>query len=229
MQPLRPQSHDRESTQRSGAGSAVSAIIDHLQPVYPDAEPGLRFANPFELLVGAILWTNVPAEDVNAVTVRLLHLFPDPARLAQADRLIVEEIIRPLGFARQKARYLTLASQMLVTEFGGEVPQEMQSLVRLPGVSRKVANTILAEAFGVADGVVVDNHVKRVAMRLGLADGKSVEAVEQRLVRLVPPSQRIELSHLLARHGKAICLVRQPLCAQCVLRKLCPSARLFNS
>jgi endonuclease-3 len=160
------------------------------------------------------------------VTADLFKRFPTPQDLATTERVNIEMAVRPLGFARQKAKSLQLASRFLVDEFNGTVPEKMQDLMRLPGVSRKIANFVLGEGFDSAQGLGVDNQVKRVVRRLGLADGRSVEAVEQKLLRIVPAEHWFEFSLLASRHGEVVCLVRQPRCAGCQLNAICPSAKL---
>lgn len=179
-----------------------------------------------QLLVATILSAQCTDERVNKVTPDLFSRYPDVESFAAADREELEEAIRSTGFYRQKARYIQESSQRLVQEHGGQVPQEMDDLLQLTGVARKTANVVLGEIYGVAEGVVVDTHVRRLAQRLGLSEEKSASKVEKDLMSLLPKSLWIEISHLLIFHGRRVCHSRNPQCQSCTLNDLCPSAVL---
>ncbi|HXE73563.1 MAG TPA: endonuclease III [Candidatus Nitrosotenuis sp.] len=198
----------------------VRKILEALEAAIPDSRTELNWSNPFELLIATILSAQCTDEKVNQVTPRLFARFPTPQALAAADPAEVEEIIKPTGFFRQKARSIIACSQALVERFGGQVPQDMESLTSLPGVGRKTANLILGQAFGVP-GVVVDTHVKRVARRIGFTTSQDPEEVEADLARWLPRSQWTSGSSRLLLHGRYVCLARRPRCPECPILKYC--------
>jgi len=191
---------------------------------HPDATCALSHADPFQLVVATILSAQCTDERVNQVTPALFARFPGPAALAAAELAEVEELVRPTGFFRNKARALVGLGRALVADHGGAVPKTMEELVRLPGVGRKTANVVLGNAFGVNEGVVVDTHVARLSRRLGLAAGTTPEAIERELVALVPREAWALWAHLLIFHGRRVCPARRPRCGACALADLCPSA-----
>ena len=146
--------------------------------------------------------------------------------LATADRMELEGLIRPTGFYRQKARFIQEACRVLVQEHGGDVPAKMGSLLELTGVARKTANVVLGEVYGLAEGIAVDTHVKRLSGRLGLTTAISPGKIEQELMAVIPPTAWIRFSHQLIYHGRHICLARRPRCGQCPLADLCPAYQL---
>jgi endonuclease-3 len=202
----------------------VGTIIERLWTEYPDATTSLRHANPYELLVATILSAQCTDERVNRVTPELFDRYPAPDDLAAAKREDVEEIIRSTGFFRQKTKSLLGMANAVVDEHGGEVPGTMKELVALPGVGRKTANVVLGNAFDRDEGVVVDTHVKRISGRLGLTRETTPDRIEQDLIELVPKDSWTDLPHLFIFHGRAVCKAPSPLCGQCVLVDLCPSA-----
>ncbi len=161
---------------------------------------------------------------VNQVTPALFVSYPSPAALGGAPLAEVEERIRSVNFFRNKAKALVGLGQALEEEHGGAVPREMDALTALPGVGRKTANVVRGVAFGEADGVVVDTHVKRIAKRLGLTRADDPERVERDLLPLLAPEQRVVFTHHVIDHGRAVCIARKPRCGECVLAELCPSA-----
>lgn len=199
-------------------------ILRRLRQVHPDAHCALDYETPVQLLVATILSAQCTDERVNQVTPDLFDTYPDAAAFAAADRSELEEAIRSTGFFRQKARYIQESCQRLVTEHGGEVPAEMEELLQLTGVARKTANVVLGEIYGIAEGIVVDTHVKRLTRRLNLTKADSATRVERDLIALVPRESWIEISHLLIFHGRRVCDARKPDCANCTLSDLCPSA-----
>lgn len=212
------------SDRHSPPETRIHAIIERLRDAHPDATCALHHANPWQLLVATILSAQTTDERVNSITPELFARYPTPEALAAVDRAEIERIIKPLGFYRQKARYIHETAQKIVHDFGGEVPDSMDALLSLPGVARKTANVVLGVAFGKAEGVVVDTHVKRLAQRLGLTKAATPEKIERDLMRLVPREHWIDISHLLIFHGRRVCDARRPQCAACVLNDLCPSA-----
>jgi endonuclease-3 len=146
--------------------------------------------------------------------------------MAEADRTELEEAIRSTGFYRNKAKSIQEAAQRIVTVYGGEVPADMADLLTLAGVARKTANVVLGTFFGIADGVVVDTHVRRLSNRLGFTKEDDPEKIERDLIALLPQSEWIAFSHMLILHGRQVCDARKPACQICTLNHLCPSARL---
>ena len=211
----------------------AKAIVRILHKSYPDATCALEHHDPFQLLVATILSAQCTDEAVNKVTPVLFARYPSPDKLAKADPAVVEQIIRPTGFYRQKTRSIITASHSIVETFGGTVPDTMEGLTSLPGVARKTANVILGTAYGQEEGFVVDTHVGRLAHRLGLTwrsrDPKDAIKIEQDLCEVVPRSEWTFLGHALIWHGRRVCTARKPDCKACELNRLCPSAFTFES
>lgn len=202
---------------------SVTKALKLLKKHYPDAHCALDHETPFQLLIATILSAQCTDERVNQVTKVLFAQFPDALSLSAADIAVIEKIVRPTGFFKNKSKNLKLCSQSLVQEFSGEVPRTMDELVDLAGVGRKTANVVLGNAFGIASGVVVDTHVTRLSNRFGWTKSVDPVAIEAELCKLVPKSDWILISHLLISHGRAICKARRPLCDQCFLADHCPS------
>ena len=208
------------------ASGRITPIIARLHQAYPDAECALHHRNAFELLVATILSAQCTDERVNKVTPALFVRFPTPEAMAGADREELETLIRSTGFYHNKAKNIQGAAQRIVGAYGGVVPQTMDELLTLPGVARKTANVVLGVVFKIADGVVVDTHVKRLSNRLGLTTQSDPEKIERDLQAITPKAEWINLSHLLIFHGRQVCDARKPACAACTLNDLCPSAAL---
>ena len=206
------------------APERIAEISRRLRQAHPDAACALHHANAFQLLCSTILSAQCTDERVNLVTPALFERYPTPAAMAAAERAELEAIIRSTGFFRNKAKSLQESSAAICARFGGEVPREMDDLLTLHGVARKTANVVRGVCFGLADGVVVDTHVKRLSQKLGLAESATPEKIEKELMALLPQSDWIDISHLLIFHGRRLCNARKPLCAQCTLADLCPSA-----
>lgn len=217
-------------SQSAGAGvelrKRAARIARALARAYPDAVCALEHKAPFQLLAATILSAQCTDERVNMVTPELFRRFPTPEKLAQASQSDVERIIQSTGFFRSKARSLRGMAQKLVSEFGGELPRSLEQLTQLPGVGRKTANVLLGTAFGIATGVVVDTHVKRIAHLLGLTRHTQPEKVEQDLMALLPRKEWVTFSHRLIHHGRRICIARRPKCPECPLLALCPRVGL---
>lgn len=213
-------------TPDSPPAERLPEIIRRLRRVHPDARCALDHRNAFELLVATILSAQCTDERVNQVTPALFARYPTPAAMAAADRAELEEAIRPTGFYRNKARHIQEAAQRIAHDFGGEVPASMEALTTLPGVARKTANVVLGVAYGLAEGIVVDTHVARLANRLGLSRQTDPNKIEQDLMAITPREEWIDLAHLLIFHGRRVCTARKPDCPNCVLNDLCPSAML---
>jgi endonuclease III len=212
----------RESKQAKRVRTAE--ILRRLGQAYPDSRCSLDHRNPFELLVATVLSAQCTDARVNAVTPGLFARFPDPGSLANAPYEEVEDAIRSVNFFRNKSRALLGLAQALVEQHGGEVPRSIEALTTLPGVGRKTANVVRGVAWGEADGVVVDTHVKRIAYRLHLTRQTDPELVERDLIPLLPREERVVFTHRMIDHGRAVCVARKPRCAECVLADLCPSS-----
>jgi endonuclease-3 len=202
-------------------------IIKRLKKAYPTAHCALNHTSAFELLVATILSAQCTDERVNIVTANLFRKYRGPADFAAASQEELEVDIRSTGFFRNKAKSIRAASQRILDEFGGEVPQTMPEILSLAGVARKTANVVLGNAFGIASGVVVDTHVSRLSQRLGLSKEKTPEKIELDLQALVPKKHWIMFPHWLIFHGRQVCDARKPKCTECVLADLCPSFRIF--
>ncbi len=214
----------RESKQARAERAAK--IYDLLAEEYPDAHCELDFRNPFQLAVATILSAQTTDERVNMVTPALFERYPDAKSLASARQEDVEEIIRSTGFFRNKAKSIIGFARGLMAEHGGEVPATLAELSALPGVGRKTANVILGNAFGIAEGVVVDTHVTRLATLLRLTREDTPEKIERDLVAIFPRERWTMLSHLLIWHGRRVCIARRPRCEGCAVSHLCPSSRV---
>jgi len=182
----------------------------------------LKYRDPFQLLVAVILSAQCTDKRINEITPRLFSRFPDPRKMAKADVKEIEEIIRPAGFFRNKARNIKAASSMIVEKFGGKVPNNMDDLLKLPGVARKTANVVLFNAFGISEGIAVDTHVKRIAKRLGLTDETDPVKIERDLMKKVPRDLWGRITYLLIDHGRKVCKAQRPDCKHCILKDLCP-------
>jgi endonuclease III len=212
----------RESKKARKARTAE--IVARLTAMYPASRCSLAHEGPYQLLLATVLSAQCTDARVNMVTPALFSRYPAPALLAAADPAEVEETIRSVNYYRTKSRALIGIGEALVDRFDGRVPATLEELVTLPGVGRKTANVVLGVAFGVADGVVVDTHVKRIARRLGLTAAADPERVETDLVELLPPAERVAFTHRVIDHGRAVCVARQPACPACALADLCPAS-----
>ncbi len=200
-------------------------ILRRLKTAYPGARCELNYANPLQLLVATILSAQCTDKRVNLVTETLFQKFRTARDFAQAPAGVLEEDIKSTGFYRNKAKSIRAACRALVEKHDGEVPRDMNDLVALAGVGRKTANVVLGNAFGLAQGIVVDTHVSRLAGRLGLSRNTDPEKIEADLQKLIPPAEWTLASHLLIWHGRRRCGARRPDCAGCEVRSLCPTGR----
>ena len=202
----------------------VAEVIARLRAAYPDAHCALDYETPLQLLAAVILSAQCTDERVNLTTPALFARYPTAEALAAADPTELEAIVRPTGFYRNKARFLREAAARLLAEYNGEVPPEMDALLSLPGVARKTANVVRGEVYGLADGITVDTHVKRLSARLGLTAETDPVKVERDLMALIPRESWIEIAHLLIWHGRRLCTARKPNCPACPLNDICPSS-----
>ena len=200
----------------------VRAIVEALKELYPDSLCSLQYEKDYELLFAVRLSAQCTDERVNKVTPALYERFPTLESFAEADIEEVGQYIHSCGFFRGKSRDLVLCAQMLLSEYGGKVPETMEDLLRLPGVGRKTANLILGDIHDTPGVVVADTHCIRITGRLGLTDGtKDPAKVEQQLRKILPPEESNDFCHRMVLHGRAVCIARRPQCAKCTLRPWC--------
>ncbi len=202
----------------------IKEIIRILKKEYPEAKIALRFKNTWQLLVATILSAQCTDVRVNQVTPVLFKKYKTVADFAKADIKEFEKDIHSTGFYRNKAKGIIGSAKKILNEFKGSVPRTMEELTSLPGIGRKTANVILSSGFGIVAGVVVDTHVRRLSQRLGLTKNTDPGKIEEDLMKLVTREDWGIVSHLLILHGRKICNARKPLCAECRINKLCPSA-----
>jgi endonuclease-3 len=212
-----------------GAEGRIEEIIAILSEAYPSSRTALKHENPLQILVATILSAQCTDEKVNQITPSLFQKYPTPSDFASADKEELEAEIRPTGFFRNKSKSIIYASKKIVEDFGGNVPDNMEALLTLPGVARKTANIVLSSAFKKAEGIAVDTHVKRLSQRLGLSKEKDPEKIERDLMKIVPKEHWLDFNYMLVNHGRKICPARKPLCPQCAVKHLCPSAKDFYS
>ena len=195
-------------------------ILDGLASLYPDAKPALKFNSPFELLVAVILSAQCTDERVNKVTAELFKEYNTPEKMVTLTQGELERYIFSCGFYRNKAAHILSASHDIIEKFGGEVPASLEELRTLAGVGRKTANVVYSVAFG-GDAIAVDTHVFRVSNRLGLAEGKTPEKVEDGLCEVLPKSEWSKAHHYLIYHGRRVCHSQRPDCVNCTLKEYC--------
>jgi endonuclease-3 len=195
-----------------------------LGTLYPCAHIALDYDDPWHLLVAVILSAQTTDVGVNKVTPVLFARYPGPADLAGADVLEVESIVKPTGFYHQKTRSIMATARIVVTEFGGRVPDTMAELMSLPGVARKTANIVISNAYGKVEGIAVDTHVFRISHRLGLTDASDPDKVERDLTSLLPHDDWFHVNYRFIDHGRAVCTAKRPICGACVLSDICPTA-----
>ena len=199
-------------------------VLRRLKADYPDAECALYFKSPLQLLVATILSAQCTDQRVNMVTPSLFKKYPTAGHLARVRLPTLEKAVQSTGFFRNKAKNIKACCQQLVERYDGEVPQDLDALVELPGVGRKTANVVLGTAFGIATGVVVDTHVGRISKRLGLtaADSKDAIRIERDLMEILPRTQWVNYSHRMIHHGRQVCMARKPSCEACSMNNFCP-------
>lgn len=195
-------------------------ILSELARLYPDAKPALKYGSPYELLVAVILSAQCTDERVNKVTAELFKKHNTPATMLELTQEELEKYIFSCGFYRNKAAHILSASRDVIDKFGGEVPNTLEELRTLAGVGRKTANVVYSVAFG-GDVIAVDTHVFRVSNRLGLAHGKTPEAVEDGLTAVIPEGLRGKAHHYLIWHGRKVCHSQRPDCPNCTLKDWC--------
>ncbi len=202
----------------------VAVFLQELAARYPNPATHLEAANPWELLVATVLSAQCTDKRVNMVTPALFSRWPSPAALAVAELEAVEECIRSTGFFRNKAKNIIGAAQKVMQEYGGSVPATMEDLIRLPGVARKTANVVLWGAFGHNEGLAVDTHVGRIALRLGFTQSSDPERAERDLMALFPREEWGRINHRMVWFGRDVCDARKPACPRCEMVEICPSS-----
>jgi len=201
-------------------------IIKILKEQYPQSRTALRFKTSLEILVATILSAQCTDKKVNEVTPGLFKKYQNAGDFAQANLTELEEEIRPTGFYRNKAKNIQASAQKIERDFSGEVPSTMEELLTLPGVARKTANIVLSSAYNKTEGIAVDTHVKRLSHRLGLSDEKNPDKIERDLMAVVPRKEWLYFNYIMVNHGREICQAKKPLCGECRLNQLCPSAQI---
>jgi endonuclease III len=200
----------------------ILEVENRLRKLHPDAKYELDFDTPFQLLVATILAARCTDERVNRVTKVLFVKYPDPAALAVAELDELEEVVRPTGSYKVKAKAIQSAARELLARFDGRVPQTMAEMITLPGVARKTANVVLTMAYGIASGVIVDSHVMRVTQRMGLTRQSKAERIEEELMRALPKDDWTHFGPALVLLGRYVCKAAGPRCGECPMDDICP-------
>jgi endonuclease III len=199
----------------------VAEILAMLAKMYPEAVCALHHSNPWELLVATILSAQCTDKRVNEVTPGLFAKYPTPSDFAAVAPEVLAQDIRSTGFFNNKAKSIVGAAKKVMSEFGGKVPRTMEELLTIPGAARKTANVVLGTAYNVATGVVVDTHVQRITARLDFTKETDPGKIEQDLMKIIPRDQWIVFAHRIILHGRALCVARNPKCAECAINPLC--------
>ncbi len=202
--------------------SEIEEIISILKKSYPVSRTALNFETPLQILVATILSAQCTDERVNKITPSLFNKYNTVSDFAHANQEELEEGIRSTGFFRNKSRNIINSCKKIVEDFKGEVPNNMNNLLSLPGVARKTANIVLSSAYRKAEGIAVDTHVKRLSRRLGLSREKNADKIEQDLLTIVPKNEWLDFNYILVNHGRKICKARNPFCDRCEIKHLCP-------
>ena len=200
-------------------------IFELLKKQYPDAKCSLDFNTPFEMMVAVMLSAQCTDERVNKVTAEFFPKYNTPKAFADMPLEDIENLIHSCGFYKNKAKNLKLASQKILTEFNGEVPQTMEELMSIPGVGRNSANVIMLEAFNNPQGIAVDTHAKRISNRIGFSSAKEPQKIEQDLLKLFPKEYYYDANHILIWHGRNTCKSQKPNCENCCIKHLCKSCK----
>jgi endonuclease-3 len=211
----------RES--RENKMNRISTIIARLERLYPNAETALQHNSALEILVSTILSAQCTDKRVNFVTIDLFKKFKTAKDFANVDQSELEQYIRSTGFYHAKAKNIINCCKALIERHRGNVPETMEDLIQLPGVGRKTANVVLGNYFGKTEGIVVDTHVKRLAVRLGISTKSDPDKIESDLMQIITKKDWIAIGNLLVWHGRKICRARKPKCNECVLNDSCPS------
>lgn len=203
-------------------------FVEILKKTYPDATCSLDFTTPFEMLVSVMLSAQCTDERVNKTTPSIFKTYKTPKDFANIDISLLESLIHSCGFYKNKAKNIKACAIKIVNDFGGKVPQTMEELLTLPGVGRKSANVVLLEAFGIANGIAVDTHAKRISNRIGLSKEEDPEKIEQDLLKIFPKEYLKDINHLFVWHGRKTCDARKPNCENCAVKKYCKSYKKIS-
>lgn len=204
-------------------------LIENLKKYYPEAKCSLNFNSPFELLIAVILSAQCTDERVNKTTPSIFAKYSSPKDFAEMDISVLENLIHPCGFYKNKAKNIKATSKILVEKYHSKVPQTMEELIALPGVGRKTANVVMLEAFHNPQGIAVDTHCKRIANKLGLSNKNNPEEIEQDLLKLFPKKYYEDINHILIWHGRNICTARNTKCDICPISHFCNSFSSSNN
>ena len=199
----------------------VTNFVKTLKKAYPDATCSLDFKTPFQMVVAVMLSAQCTDARVNKTTPALFERCKTIQDFVDIDIQELEDLIHPCGFYKNKAKNIKLCAKQVIENFNGEVPHTMEELLTLAGVGRKSANVILLEAFGIANGIAVDTHAKRVSNRIGLSNEKEPEKIEQDLLKIFPKEDLKDINHLLVWHGRNTCIARKPKCEICKVNNFC--------
>ena len=199
----------------------IVKIFELLKKEYPDARCSLNFSTPFEMVVAVMLSAQCTDDRVNIVTSQIFPKYNTPEDFANMPLENIESLIHSCGFYRNKAKNLKLASQKILNEFNGEVPQTMKELMSIPGIGRKSANVIMLEAFNNPQGIAVDTHVKRLSNRIGFSNEKEPEKIEEDLLKQFPKKYYCDANHILIWHGRKTCKSQKPNCENCCIKSFC--------
>ena len=199
----------------------VIELVETLKKTYPDATCSLNFKTPFQLVIAVMLSAQCTDERVNLTTPTLFKKHPTIEDFANCNVTELEEIIHPCGFYKNKAKNARACANKILNDFNGIVPNTMEELITLPGIGRKSANVILLEVFGIATGIAVDTHAKRISNRLGLSKEKEPAKIEQDLLKIIPREYLKDINHLFVWHGRNTCMARNPNCENCTIKKFC--------
>lgn len=206
----------------------INKLIEILKEKYPNARYELDWDNPLQLLIGTILAAQCTDERVNKVTKILFPKYPNAQAVADADIGELEEVLKPTGFYKKKAKQIQDVCRALLENFAGEVPKTMADLTTLPGVARKSANVVLNNAFRIPSGIIVDTHVHRISPRMGLTKEGNPEAIERALMKIVPQDEWVQFGPAMVLHGRYVCTAKKPKCSECVLKDICPKIGVEN-
>ena len=198
-------------------------IIQILKETYPDATCSLDFTTPFEIVVAVMLSAQCTDERVNKVTPALFQRCKKIDDYANIDSKDLEDLIRSCGFYKNKAKNIKLCAKQVIEKYNRNVPQTMDELLTLAGIGRKSANVILLEAFGIAEGIAVDTHAKRISNRIGFSKQSDPKKIEQDLIKIFPKKYLKDVNHLFVWHGRNTCIARKPLCEKCSIKEYCKS------
>lgn len=199
----------------------VIKVIQILKNYYPDATCSLDFETPFQMVVAVMLSAQCTDERVNKTTPQLFEKYGTPEAISKMKLSELEKIIHPCGFYKNKAKNIKETAEIILNEFGGEVPENMEDLMKLPGVGRKSANVVMLEAFNNPQGIAVDTHTKRISNKLGLSKNTDPEKIEMDLLKVIPKEYYYDANHLLVWHGRKTCIARKPKCEQCPVYEYC--------